>query len=306
MYVDKLAILAKTETTYGTDAVPTGAANAMQVSNVTFTPLAGMEESRDLVKPFMGHQGVTLTGNYRQIEFDVEMGGAGAAGTAPAYGPLLRACGFAEQITAGTDVQYSPVSDTFDAVSIYYFLDGKRWILTGSRGKFTLSLEPQKKPRFHFTLSGLLGTVSDTALPDADYTGFIEPPVVSKANTSFSLDGLAAPMTGLTIDGGQQIEPRLIVNYEAIEHVDRQMTGSVVLDQVLNASKDWEALALAGTRVVLAAQHGTAAGSIVALGAPAVQIGRMSHGASQKVANNTLPLMFIPDQGNDELVITVK
>lgn len=306
LFIDKLAILAKPETVYGTDPTPTGVANAMQVSSVRFTPLAGSEENRDLIKPYMGHQGVTLVGNYRQIEFDVEMGGAGAAGTVPKYGVLLRACGFAEVISAGVDVSYSPVSGAFEAAALYYFLDGKRWVMLGCRGKVSLSIEPLKKPRFKFTLSGLLGTVTDTALPVADYTGFIEPPVVSKANTTFSLGGLAAPMAGLTIDGGQQIEPRFLVNYEAIEHVDRKMTGSVVLDQVLQATKDWEAISIAGTKQVLAVQHGTMAGNIVALAAPKVQIGRTTHGDSQRVANNTLPLMFTPNSGNDELVITVK
>jgi len=306
LYVDKLAILAKIEPAYGTDAIPTGVANALQVSNVTFTPLAGSEENRDLIKPYMGHQGVTLVGNYRQIEFDVEMGGAGAAGTAPKYGVLLRSSGFGEVISAGVEASYSPVSGAFDAASIYYFLDGKKWVMLGCRGKVALTIEPLKKPRFKFTLSGLLGTVSDLALPTADYTGFIEPPVVSKANTTFTLGGLAAPMAGLTIDGGQQIEPRFLVNYEAIEHVDRKMTGSVVLDQVLQATKDWEGISIAGTKQTLAVQHGTAAGNIVALSAPKVQIGRITHGDSQRVANNTLPLMFTPNAGNDELVISVK
>lgn len=306
LYIDKLAILAKAETNYSEDAGPTGAANALQVSNVRFTPLAGGEEKRDLIKPYMGHQGVTLTGNYRQIEFDVEMGGAGAAGDVPPYGVLIRGCGFAEQITEDTDVEYSPVSGGFEAASIYYFLDGKKWVMLGSRGKIAITIEPLKKPRFRFTMSGLLGTVSDTALPEAVYAGFVEPPVVSKANTTFSLGGLAAPMSSLTIDGGQQIEPRFLVNYEAIEHVDRQMTGSVVLDQVLQAAKDWEGIALAGTKQELAVLHGTVAGNKVGLSGPAVQIGRMTHGDSQRVANDTLPLIFTPDEGNDELIITVK
>jgi hypothetical protein len=83
------------------------------------------------------------------------------------------------------------------------------------------------------------------------------------------------------------------------------MTGSVVLDMVLKATKDWEAAAIAETKFVLAAVHGTVAGNIVSLDAPAVQIGQLTHGDDQKVAQNTLPLMFIPDSGNDELVITV-
>ena len=42
-YWKKLALLAKLEDTYGTDATPTGVANAMLGTDVSFTPLAGGE-----------------------------------------------------------------------------------------------------------------------------------------------------------------------------------------------------------------------------------------------------------------------
>lgn len=305
-YVDKLAILAKIETAYGTDAAPTGAANAIQVSNVTFTPLAGDQDPNDVIAPYMGHQGVDLTGNYRQLEFDVELGGAGTAGDAPAYGPLLRGCGFGEGLTVGESAVYMPVSSGFESLSIYYQLDGGLWAMLGTRGKFTVDMTAQKKPRLHFTYSGLLGQTSDTALPVADYSAFIRPPVVNKANTTFTFGGVTPPMGAFSIDGGQSIQPRMIVNYEAIEHADRQMTGSVTLDQVPKATKDWEAVAIPGTRQVLQLVHGTDAGNIIQIDAPSVQVGRFTQGNDNKIATNTLPLMFTPSSGNDELTITIK
>lgn len=48
------------------------------------------------------------------------------------------------------------------------------------------------------------------------------------------------------------------------------------------------------------------AGSIFKFDAPAVQIGRPTYGETQKIVNNTLPLMFTPVAGNDEFTITVK
>ncbi|TIV70559.1 MAG: hypothetical protein E5V89_14140, partial [Mesorhizobium sp.] len=64
----KLAILTKIETVYGTDPVPTGAANAMQVTNVSVTPLAGDQVSRDLFLPYLGQQGVILVGTYTELK----------------------------------------------------------------------------------------------------------------------------------------------------------------------------------------------------------------------------------------------
>jgi hypothetical protein len=54
-FVANMATLVKIETDYGTDAVPTGAANAVQFNDVTVNPMAGGEVSRDLLKPYMGH-----------------------------------------------------------------------------------------------------------------------------------------------------------------------------------------------------------------------------------------------------------
>lgn len=299
-----LAVLAKIETVYGTDPVPTGAANAMQIANVKFTPLAGTDVQRALVAPYLGNQGITLTGNYQQIEFDVELGGSGAAGTAPPYGPLLRACAMSETLVATTSAAYAPVSDDFESASIYYMLDGTKYVMLGCRGKATVSITAQKKPIAHFVLSGLLGTFSDAALPTADYSSFAEPPVVSKAATTFSLDGLAAPMLSLDIDLGQTITPRFLVNYEAIEMTDRSVTGTLVIDQNLKAAKDWRSLSLAETALDLSVVHGTIAGNIVAIAAAGVQVGRLTHGDSDGVANYSLPLILRPVDGNDELTLT--
>lgn len=303
-YFRNRAILVKPETTYGVDAVPTGAANAMQMTNVNFDPLLGEDVNRDLVLPYMGHQGVILVGNYARISGEIEIAGSGAAGTAPAYGPLLRACGLAEVITAATDVQYTPISSLQEAVSIYFNMDGVRHVLIGARGTMTLQLTPKQIPRFVFTMTGLLGTITDTALPTVDLTDFIKPVPVSKANTTFSLHGHAGACEGISMDLANQIEPRLLIGAESIELVDRMMTGNATMEAVSLATKNWFQIAQAHTTGALAAQHGTVAGNIVKFEAPAVQIGRLNYGETQKIVNNGLPLMFQPVAGNDEFVIT--
>ena len=53
-YARNALILAKVETTAGVDAVPTGAANALLVANLTINPLKANNVSRDLIRPFFG------------------------------------------------------------------------------------------------------------------------------------------------------------------------------------------------------------------------------------------------------------
>lgn len=298
------SILAKVETTYGTDATPTGAANALQLVNSEFRPMEGEEVSRNLMLPFMGHQGVTLVGLYGQLTGEVELAGAGAPGTAPAYGPLLRGCGFAEVINAGVDVQYQPVSSGHESLSIYFNLDGVRHVLLGARGTWVLNLNAKQIPRLQMTFTGLLGTITDAALPAGVLTGWKKPLPVGKANTTFSLHGHSGPLESLSINLGADIQPRHLINAESIEYVDRQMTGSAVLEAVSIAAKDWYSIAVAETLGALAVTHGVAAGNIVQLDADAVQIGRPGYGANQKIVNNSLPLFL--RSGGTEFKITVK
>lgn len=305
-YLRKLALLAKIEGTYGTDSTPTGSANAMQVFDVSFTPLEGQEESRDIVRPYMGNTGVILTGIHQMIEFGVEISGAGAAGDVPGYGALLRACGLSETVTAETDVVYEPVSVGFEAVSLYYLLDGVRHIMLGCRGNVTMDFTSKRIPRFRFRMMGLLGTVADQTLPETTFTGFATPVPVSKANTTFSLHGYAGATESVSFDLGNQVEPRLVINHESIEIADRRASGSAVMEATTLVTKNWQSIALGHTDGVLALAHGGTAGNIVEVDAPVVQIGRYSESSSQGILNHTLPLMLKPDAGDDDIVITVR
>lgn len=306
-YAKKKAILAKLETVYGTDPTPTGAANAMLAVNASFEPSVGEEVSRELVNSYMGHQGVFLTGTYARLSFEIEMAGAGAAGTAPAYGPLLKACGLAEVIAAGVDVQYSPISGAFDAVTLYFNWDGVNHIMLGSRGNVSCDLSAQRVPRFKFDFVGLLGTIADVTMPVQTLTAFKKPLPVSKANTTISLHGQSAlGFENFKFDAGVKVEPRILINKETIEITDREATGEVTIEAASLSTINWFNIAHAHTDGVLAFQHGTVAGNIVMIGANTVQLGRPKYGENQNIVNNVLALMLKANAGNDDFKITVK
>ena len=85
-YARNAAILAKIETTYGTDPTPTGAANAILVSNLTVNPLNATNVSRDLIRSTLGgYEQLVGTANL-EASFDVELAGSSALGTAPPWG----------------------------------------------------------------------------------------------------------------------------------------------------------------------------------------------------------------------------
>jgi hypothetical protein len=304
-FLTNLAALFKLETDYGADSLPTGLANAIQFSNVTHT-LAGGEVSRDLLLPYMGHPGVFLTGDHVTLQGSVELAGSGTPGVPPAFGPLLQVCGFSEVITVGEDVQYSTVSRSFKAGTLHYNLDGVRHIGLGGRGTWTLGLSPAQIPQFVFNLTLLEGTITDTPLPQIDLTDFKEPVPVNKANTTMSLFGWDAIAESINIDLSATVVPRFLIGEESIKISGRRSTGTAVVQATDLETINWFEIKKNRTPGVLHIQHGTEAGNIVEIDAPKVQIGRPTQGATDGIANYSLPLMLKPNLGNDELVLTFR
>lgn len=306
----RLGVLAKIETTYGTDSVPTGAANAILLSNVKFTPLAGDKVSRDIITPYFGDQGFVLAAVHTMVTFDVEMQGSGTAGTAPGYGVLLRACSMAETIVAATSVAYNPVSSGEESASLYMNLDGVNHVMLGVRGTVKMAMAVKTIPKFSFTMTGLLGPIADTALPALTLSGFKKPLVVSKVNTPtctfFGVSAGTAGVEDFQVDLGNKIEMRALIGKESVERTDRNMSGNISMEGVSIATKDWTSLARAGTTGVLQLIHGTAAGFIVQLDAPAVQVDAPTYDNSQGILMNGLPFVLTPSAGDDEFVLTVK
>lgn len=110
----KRTILAKIESPYGDDPTPTGSANAILVRNLNITPMQTDQASRDLLRAYLGNYENLPAAIHAMVEFEVEIAGAGTAGTAPKYGPLLRACGLSQALvaTASTGTAQSGTSTT--------------------------------------------------------------------------------------------------------------------------------------------------------------------------------------------------
>ena len=307
MFFRKLALLAKIETTYATDAVPTGAANAILARNVNVTPLEVEEEVRDIYQPYLGNLGSIVTAFYGKIDYEVEIAGAGAAGTAPKYGPLLRSCGLAEVISAGVSATYTPVSSGFEAVSKHFYLDGVLHKFLGTRGSVSAGFSAKSVPMWKFSYVGLFQPVTDAALPTATYTGFVTPLAVSKANTpTFTIHGIAAVMKSLSLDLANEVKYRNLVNYEGVDNVDRKPGGSLEIESNLMAVKNWFDIArnkTAGARNII---HGTTAGNIVQIQAPSVQINQPRYQEADGIVMLNAGLTLQPSSGNDEISIVVK
>jgi len=304
----KKILLAKIEVTYGTDAVPTGAANAIQTSNLEISPLEGDEVSRNLDKPTLGNELSLIVGAHVMVEFDVEYAGSGAAGTAPAFGPLKRLCGQDQTINAGIDVQYAPVSSGEEAGTMYLHFDGQKHAMLGARGTESLRLSPKGIPVHHYKFTGLWVDPASVADPVPDFSNFQQPLAVTNSNTpTFTLHGFAGNLIDFTFDQNNEVVYRNVVGEESVQIVDRAPTGSITIEAPPLGAKNFFTIAKANTTGAIQIIHGTAAGFINQFDAPNVQVLNPRYGESDKIRTLTMDLAFIPSSsGDDDFKHTVK
>src|SRR5690606_25560916 len=151
-------VFAKLETVYGTDPVPTGPLNAILCRGITPQPITAEYADRPLVRPYLGANGALPSAVHSVLELEVELAGAGAAGSAPKWAPLLLGCAFKETLTASTSAVYELVTDNMASLTLYYFLDGIRHVMTGARGSVSFTLNAKGIPVMAFRFVGKYAT----------------------------------------------------------------------------------------------------------------------------------------------------
>lgn len=299
-------ILAKTEVTYGLDPTPTGAANAILVRALDVTPLDADYADRALVRPFLGRSEQLPTGVRVRASFEVEIAASGTAGTAPAWGPLMLACGFSQTIVASTSVTYNPVSTAFSSATIYYQVDGVQHKLTGARGSVNFTLNKKEIPAAKFEFTGIYNAPTDTALATPVFTAFRTPLPVTNTNTpTFTLHGVSPIMSQFSVDVANQIVHRdLVGGAQSVLITDRQPSGSVMIEANTIATKDWFTISNNATLGALNLVHGTTAGQKVALTSSTVQMTNPRYSDEDGVQMLQMDMQFVPSStGNDELAI---
>ncbi len=293
----KRLILIETESTYGTDPTPTGA-DAVLVSDLSITPQSSDVVSRDLIRPYLGASAQLLANTRVECTFSVELAGSGTAGTAPQYGKALKACGLAETIAAGTSVTYDPVSSGFESVTIHYNIDGVRHKMTGCRGTVAITASVGEIPTLDFSFTGIYNAPDDTALPTPTYANQADPLLFKNGNTtSFQLLSFAGSLQDFSFELGNEIVYReLIGSNKEVLITNREATGSVSIEAVLMASKDYFASAVNDAAALgnLQFTHGGTAGNIVQFTSSKVDIGDVSYGDSDGIAMLEIPYTCVP------------
>ena len=311
------AVLLKTETTLGVDAVPTGGANAMLVGDVNVRPLVANNVSRDRLRAFIGGNAQLVGTKYKEISFNVEAVGSGAAGTPPAWGPALRACAMAETIIASTRVDYTPITDSQETCTIYAWKDGVRHVLLACKGEWSLSLKAGGLPLFTFRFMGLDGSESAVSNPSGTLTGWRQPQVVTDAFTADIVSGGTVSPTGapaitggtsivsdgIELQSGHEVSVTPLIGLETIDVTAREVTGNTRLDETAAQEITRMGLVRANTLAALSMLHGTVAGDKLLVHMPSVQFNDMAYDDVNGKLLQRYALRAVPVNGNDEIRI---
>ena len=238
-------ILAKIQPTLGTDSVPTGT-DAVALANIVQANPA--EGARFAERPVIrggsiGKASPLFGGSLFSFQIEVEIKGSGAAGTAPEFGPLLRACGFLETIVASTSVTYTPRSSGHELVSIYWYLDGSRIRVIDCRGNVSFRGGTGEVVIATFNMTGrkVTGDPTDVAQPTPTLDTTV-PPTFLGANF-FNLDAYNPAFTEWTLDMQNGVNPAENANasdgYGEIRITERDPRGSINPEMTLVSVQDW-------------------------------------------------------------------
>lgn len=315
-YIKNTLIAAAIEATLGQDAAPTGAANAILVTDMSITPLDAQNINRDLVRGFFGGSEQLVGPGSVKLSYSVELAGSGTAGTAPAWGKLLQGCAAGEgSLTTPARVEYTPVSTGLKGLTQYYYDDGVLHKLLSAMGDFNLTAKIGERPMLKFDWVGLDGGIS-VASDTGTFTAWKKPVAMTKANViditlgatygaGALTGGTVYSSTGLDMKAGNQVNYTALLSSETVDITDRESTGSIELDLTATQEVALMASVKNNTTQSLAITIGTTAGNKIIFFAPAVQLLN-----PKKVDKNGKRMIgydvrYVPVNGNDEWRIVV-
>jgi hypothetical protein len=313
---DQKAVLFKLETTEGTDAVPTGLANAIRTLDYTPTFMDAESRVRNIDLAYFGARPTLLYAFKRGANFGVEMSGSGTATGVPAWMLLNRMCGFGAGVPGATSVVQSGAAVSAAFTSWAAFLDEQNaansLLLKAVGGRSTLGfrLEDDDFPRFNY---GYLGRppvllAEEGAFPTPTFGLQADPVLASTENTTFTLNGFALPLRSIELNSNAELALRSLIGpQDFIAYTNDAWGGTIVGELPALASQNYFTNIRPGTTMPMQIIHGTVAGNIVQVDAPKVQIsGNVSISNEQGKVMFSMPVQLLPNLGNDEITFTSK
>lgn len=304
MIIKRAQLAAKAEGTEGTAEVLAGA-DAFLAMNINDNPDIETHVRNNVsasLSPFSKVPGARKGA----IEFDVELKGSGTAGTAPAIGKLLKACGFGETVVAVTSVTYLPASTGVGSMTLALYNDGIIYKIWGARGNVSLKLEKGKPGMLHFLFTGADFSVADGAMLSTgiSYETTKPQPFLAAALT---IDSYAALMGSLEFNMNNELALRDDVNtssgHKSAVISGRLPTLSIDPEMVLVATYDFYGKWRSGIEGPLTTVVTGSAGNICTITAPKVQYIGVKKADKSGLRSLGIDCQLNRNAGDDEISI---
>ncbi|MDL4862971.1 phage tail tube protein [Halomonas elongata] len=304
--------VAQVESAYGEASADMTGATILEVVMLDGgNPYAGNTVDRERQREGLGAFEQINTGPYVERTIRVPLSGSGTAGEVPSFGILLRACGLSETINVDTDVVYQPASEGHESLELWWMEDGQMQHINGARGTASITTDSQGLPYIEFQFTGLYKkteAAGDASVATQAVQAKELP--VNKQNTVASIDGHNACMSSLSLDFGNTVEYRNLVNCESVQISDRQVTGSTNIEAPDLATADYFAKVESHNGVTLVPvvfTHGKTDGNIVEIQSNQGQLASISPTDNQGIMHYDLNLRFPPSSaGDDDFTLTFK
>jgi hypothetical protein len=283
-------LAAKTESVYGTDPVPTPAANLIDtVGNSIALQVLSEKADRVITDAGYGRLAPAITKKHMQVRFRVELRGnrtngtaadisAGAIAQALQINALLLACDLAATYTAEASsgsrdgqVLYRPTVPTGvgSSVTIYWWTELKLHKLTGAKGTFDLTFEAGKPAYMEFTFTGIYNAPTDVAISTLSPTHLhIKPPLLVSSTATFNSYAAIFNRVSLALNNtvsrrDSVLSPEGIVGFMI---TDRAPSGSIDPEAVTEAAHPFWANFAAESSLDVQLTLGTLAGNKFSMG----------------------------------------
>ena len=302
--LERLVMLVKNESTYGEDASPAAASNAIPITEATKPEIDPQLIERghpfrslSKIKPLVGAK---LT----KTSFRMEYFGSGTAITPPRIGDLWEGCGFAETI-GGADVTYKPASESLKSNTIYQYLDGLLYKIFGAVGNFKIGGKAGEPVYCDFDMVGLYQDDADSAIIWPTFeSNYKSPPQM--LSVTFTLDSeVDFVLREFNVDMGIPIINRPSAaaahGYAGFMCGKRNPTGNIIIEAESKATYDFLAKFEAATEVAATISIGSVAGNKLEISIPALTYTNIGIDNADGLMILDIPISLNLSSANDEI-----
>jgi len=297
-------ILVKEETTEGTDALPTAAADSLLAYQVVVTPI-GEKIARDPVRETLSPASILIGQRHEEVTFQTEAYHSGTADVASRLGALFKACGMSETITALSDVTYKPLSTGFKTTTIYVYRDGFLHKIVGARGTWELILQAGHPARINWRFLGKYQDPVDAAVPTPTLeANTLTPPKALAANLTFNaITTFTVEQLQIVLGNALAVRPDIndSTGVAGIVITGRAGTGSFNPEAVLVGTYNFWADWINSTLRQISAQVGATTGNKLLVTCPKVAIEQIKEADRQGVLVFEIPFSLAFNAGDDEV-----